>query len=315
MASTTDIEWADATWNVLTGCSLVDEGCRNCYAARMAATRLKNHPSRKGLARLNADGVAKFTGETRFNRDWLTDPIRWKQPRKIFAVAHGDLFHENVADETIDLILAVAAMTRRHTYQILTKRPERALGYLTTTGREGRILRACEEIARQEGYGEKAVPLALYWPLRNVWIGTSVSDQESADQRVPILSQIPAVIRFLSIEPLLGPVTIGRYMTRLDWVIVGGESGPNARPMNRNWVRALCDECADYGPRFFFKQWGAWFPYGETNAKGMRNLVSKGKRPGYWHEWGDGEVSVRLGKKAAGRFLDGGLFDQFPRGV
>lgn len=136
MADKTSIEWTrgpdgspGATWNPITGCTLVSEGCRHCYAAQLAATRLKNHWSRAGLARLNAAGEAKFTGEVRFNADWLDQPLRWRRPRRIFVCAHGDLFHEGVPDEWIDRVFAVMALAPQHTFQVLTKRPERARAY------------------------------------------------------------------------------------------------------------------------------------------------------------------------------------------
>lgn len=130
MADHTHIEWTDATWNPITGCTLVSEGCTHCYAARLAATRLKHHPSRKGLARLNAAGDAKFTGEVRFNRQWLDEPLRWKRPRMIFVCAHGDLFHPDVPDDWIDQVFAVMALAPQHTFQVLTKRPERMREYM-----------------------------------------------------------------------------------------------------------------------------------------------------------------------------------------
>ena len=117
MSDNTTIEWTDATWNPITGCTLVDDGCRHCDAARLAATRLKHHPSRQGLARLNAAGEAKFTGEVRFNPEWLDQPLRWKKPRRIFVCAHGDLFHENVPDDWIDQVFAIMALAPRNRHE------------------------------------------------------------------------------------------------------------------------------------------------------------------------------------------------------
>jgi protein gp37 len=129
MAAHSKIEWTDATWNPITGCTLVSKGCENCYAAELAASRLKNHPSRQGLARRNAVGIAKFTGTVRFNTEWLTQPLAWKTPRKVFVCAHGDLFHENVPDSWIDQVFAVMALCQQHIFQVLTKRPERMHAY------------------------------------------------------------------------------------------------------------------------------------------------------------------------------------------
>jgi len=292
MAETSSIEWTDATWNPVTGCSLVSEGCRNCYAAELAATRLKNHPSREGLARKNADGVAEFTGEIRVNRDWLYQPMGWRKPRRIFVCAHSDLFHEGVPDEVIDKVFAVMALTPHHTYQVLTKRPERMRDYLL------------------EGFGNSEEPSLIIKtrPLPNVWLGVSIEDQATADTRIPYLLKTPAAVRFLSAEPLLGKVDLHEYLlgfsvgypakcvcgyghgfTRclnyggvaktdkrngrvchqfqkarfadgLHWVIVGGESGRKARPMHPDWVRSIRGQCEAAGVAFFFKQWGVWSP-------------------------------------------------------
>lgn len=301
MADATRIEWTDATWNPITGCTLVSDGCRNCYAAELAATRLRNHPSRKGLARRNADGVAKFTGEVRFNEGWLDQPLSWRKPRRIFVCAHGDLFHEAVPDEWIDRVFAVMALCPQHVFQVLTKRPERARAYLRL-----RSFRRVEDIAIDRAVNEPigrvllapSVDPALAppgvrvelarWPLPNVWLGTSIEDQETADLRIPYLLTTPAAVRFVSAEPLLGPVNLAKVATyfvqaqmhatdallggiwfhpflgnptgpisnveHLDWVIVGGESGRNARPMDPDWARSLRDQCREAGVAFFMKQ-------------------------------------------------------------
>lgn len=185
MADNSRIEWTDATWNPITGCSLVSEGCRNCYAARLAATRLKDHPSRRGLARVNADGVAKFTGEVRFNEQWLDQPLRWRKPRKVFVCAHGDLFHESVPDEWIDQVFAVMALAPRHIFQVLTKRPERALDYMRRQdhNRHHPAMDYAAIMAATGRWSTPALDLVNDWPLPNVWLGTSVEDQAAADTR------------------------------------------------------------------------------------------------------------------------------------
>lgn len=277
MADRSTIPWTDATWNIITGCTLVDEGCRHCYAARMAATwpAVANHPSRKGLARLNAAGEAKFTGEVRFNSQWLDQPLRWRKPRKIFVCAHGDLFHEAVPDEWIDQVFAVMALCPQHTFQVLTKRPERAREYLTTPLRSHRVRNECLRLDSERWDRQRGL-----WPLPNVWLGTSASDQASADKRIPELLACPAAVRFLSAEPLLGPVNLTRMdpllfdatanaltgkwrwnggpvtqeTPRLDWIIVGGESGPGARPMDAAWAESIRDQCRAAGVAFFMKQ-------------------------------------------------------------
>ena len=282
MADTTKIEWTDATWNPITGCTLVSDGCRHCYAARLAATRLKHHPSREGLARLNAAGEAKFTGEVRFNEQWLDQPLRWRKPRMIFVCAHGDLFHEDVPDEWIDWVFAVMALCPQHTFQVLTKRPERGRVYLRLVIDAGRHL-DIQNAADKLKYRYRQ-PTDRGWPLPNVWIGTSVENQATANERIPHLLNTPAAVRFVSAEPLLGPVNFagmefggndiwgnrnaltGRETCleapgeewassgQLGWIIVGGETGPKARDMNPDWARSIQSQCADAGTAFFMKQ-------------------------------------------------------------
>jgi len=304
----TKIEWTDETWNPITGCTLVSEGCTNCYAARLAATRLKHHPSRKGLARLNAAGVAKFTGEVRLNEQWLPQPLRWKRPRMIFVCAHGDLFHEDVPDEWIDQVFAIMALCPQHTFQLLTKRPERMREYCSDFRSQQRIAKTLLDMVIAEklsvtcmyedhwpvkGVGNVDWPDYVKmknWPLPNLWLGTSIEDQETADARIPHLLKTPAAIRFVCAEPMLSPVDLyngdpdprlGGIRARaiylgdwwepgdnsdepphhgVDWVIVGGESGANVDPMHPDWARSLRDQCAAAQVPFFFKQWGNWKP-------------------------------------------------------
>jgi protein gp37 len=329
MAEHTTIEWTDATWNPVTGCTLVDEGCRHCYAATLAATRLKNHPSRAGLARINAGGEAKFTGEVRWNEQWLDQPLRWTRPRKIFVCAHADLFHPAVPDAWIDRVFAVMAMAPHHTFQVLTKRPERARAYLTDPFVLARVAGAASTIPWQ---GNRVLVFDGTTPLPNVWLGTSVSDQASADLRIPDLLATRAAVRFLSVEPMLGPVDLTRIRiapehhtiidglrgyalsaggrTRLNLVIVGGESGRGARPMHPDWARALRDQCQAAGVAFHFKQWGQWLHEDQQEADGFdwadaaeRNLI---------HAWPDQSDSIRLRKSAAGRLLDGREWNEVP---
>lgn len=341
MAEHSTIEWTDATWNPITGCTLVSEGCRHCYAAGLAATRLKHHPSRADLARINAAGEAKFTGEVRFNEQWIDQPLRWRRPRMIFVCAHGDLFHESVPDEWIDRVFAVMALAQHHTFQVLTKRPERARKYLTEMEahymgqRHGYMDRwADPAVAMTKSPCAASLVEDCGWPIPNVWLGTSIEDQATADARIPHLLAAPAAVRFLSAEPLLGPVDLahigprepGEWITdalhgtrwpdgdeggaitshtgRLDWVIVGGESGVNARPMHPDWARSLRDQCQAAGVAFFFKQWGAWGPPPEVFPSEQQE---SDEIEGKW----DG-VSYLWGKKRAGRVLDGRTWDEMP---
>jgi protein gp37 len=363
MAEHSSIEWTEATWNPITGCTLVSEGCRFCYAARLAATRLKHHPSRKGLARMNAAGEAKFTGEVRLNEDWLTLPLRWKRGRMIFPCAHGDLFHESVPDAWIDRVFAVMALTPHHTYQVLTKRSARMRAYFADPETVERI----GEIQRRE-HGDTCaytnVGIDAIWPLTNVWLGVSSERQQEADQRILDLLATPAAVRFLSAEPLLGPIDLGsgvhhhpdnvdspelQALTRaarahlaheagtavIDWVIVGGESGEGARPMHPSWARSLRDQCAAAGVPFFFKQWGTWLPVGQVLPGHGKVHGATAVRPGRMklHYGGsragppahayasrgvevtatdDGQLAFRIGKKKAGRRLDGLEYSAMP---
>lgn len=293
MADNTLIEWArhpvtgkGATWNIVTGCAIVSPGCTHCYAMKLAGTRLKHHESRKGLT-VDTKAGPVWTGEVRFNEQWLTQPLKWRTPRGIFVAAHGDLFADGVTDDQLDRIFAVMAMASQHVFFVLTKRPKRMREYLDIfSGAEpprDRIIRQMHALG--------ATFAAIRWPLPNVWLGVSVEDQTRADQRIPILLDTPAAIRFISAEPLLGPIDLtllddglkgGVRLTfdaltglahdghdtisgifdqpdpHLDWVISGGESGASARPMHPDWARALRHQCAEADVPFFFKQWGSW---------------------------------------------------------
>ena len=273
MAAKTSIEWCDATWNIITGCSRVSRGCGasdggGCYAERLAATRLRHHPSRVGLT--NAHGG--WTGEVRFNGQWLDQPLRWERARRIFVCAHSDLFHEAVPTEWLDRVFAVMALCPQHTYQVLTKRPARMKSYVCN-GRGSVLDVLC-------GLGFPFAHKRLSsgrWPPPNVWLGTSVEDLETANERIPVLLEAPAAVRWISAEPLLGPLTVfdldGPVDVRegmdpgLHWVVAGGESGPRARPMDPEWARSLRDQCQIAGVPFFFKQWG-----GATAKAGSREL-------------------------------------------
>jgi protein gp37 len=233
MAEKSSIEWTDATWNPVTGCSVVSPGCTNCYAMKLAGTRLKNHPSRKGLTTMGKAGPV-WNGRISINEQWLTQPLGWKTPRMVFVAAHGDLFHENVPDEVIDRIFAVMALCPQHTFQVLTKRPERMRDYVDSRSRllAGNIGGNAVDImlehesesagaikttypARAMDYREIAIE-AIYGGLSNVWLGVSAEDQTRADERIPLLLDTPAAIRFVSAEPLLGPIDLRRWLS-ISW--------------------------------------------------------------------------------------------------
>jgi protein gp37 len=221
----TSIEWTDATWNPVAGCTVISPGCTNCYAMRMAA-RLDAMGMEKyrGLTR-KSGRRAVWTGKVRLDRKALAIPAGWKKPRRIFVNSMSDLFHDNVPVEFVTEVWLSMQNTPQHTYQILTKRPDRMAAI--------------------------AVDLPL---LRNVWLGTSVESRDFLF-RIDHLRQVPAVIRFISFEPLLGSVS-ECDLTNIDWVIVGGESGPRSRPMQKEWVMEIEQACRGAHAAFFFKQWG-----------------------------------------------------------
>lgn len=359
MAENSKIEWTDATWNPITGCSIKSPGCRDCYAMQLAGTRLKNHPSRKGLTKDTKAGPV-WTGEVRFNEEWIEQPLHWRRPRMIFVCAHGDLFHEGVPDEWIDRVFAVMALAPQHTFQVLTKRSDRMRRYMTDGGAYARVLRAAEPLrARWPKLG--SIPISdvrhgAFWP--HVWLGVSAERQQEADERIPDLLATPAAVRFVSLEPLIGPIDLrnvrggtlnaldgidfeaigdirdGGNLSKtqrpagLDWIIVGGESGPTARPMHPQWARDIRDQCAAAGKldRLFFKQWGAWRPSGgyidgqlEHGTHGVSATTGKVAPAGdlmcgnvSGDEWSGYGIIRRVGKKSAGRLLDGELHNGMP---
>lgn len=329
MSATSTIEWTSATWNPVAGCSVVSPGCKHCYAMKMAArieamqAALGKPTHYAGLTQPGKAG-AVCTGRMAVAPDKvLTKPLRWKKPRRIFVNSMSDLFHEDVADETIDRVFAVMALCPQHTFQILTKRAKRMREYMLAwpfgAGRFHHVAHEAYKIDPTLPHGRDGWTWQLQarWPLPNVWLGVSTEDQERADERIPELLATPADRRFISAEPLLGPVDVLPYLfiythadnarladetddviarpldfndpattppedictPRLDWVIAGGESGPGARPMHPDWVRSLRDQCATAEVPFFFKQWGEWLA-GE-------NLSLKA---GSFARWQDGEV-------------------------
>jgi len=242
MTANSRIEWTEQTWNPVTGCTKISPGCKHCYAEIMA----------RRLQAMGTPGYADgFTLTLHPHR--LSEPLRRKAPTVYFVNSMSDLFHEGVPDSFIDQVMAVASQTPQHTYQILTKRAERLPGY----------------------FAERSCP-------DNVWMGVSVEDRAYGVPRIALLRQVPAIVRFLSVEPLLedlGDIDL----TGIHWVIVGGESGPNARPMQADWAERIRTQCARSNVALFFKQWGGWGPDGK-----------------------------RRDKKANGRQLDGRTWDEMP---
>lgn len=285
MSDRSAIEWCDATWGVVLGCDKVSEGCRNCYAIRSSyrAAHLPHTAALyQGLTEKRADGSLNWTGEVVLAYDRLTLPLSWKKPRRVFVNSQSDLFHERVPFGFVANVWQVMAETPQHTYQILTKRPERMRDF----------------VRRWVGGLDWSTPGVL----PNVWLGVSVEDQRAADERIPLLLDTPSALRWLSCEPLLGPIDLGRIpyrgdqpyeldvlgwryrpagsghhdtlmsfglasLGRVDWVVAGGESGPRYRPMDVAWARSLRDQCQAARVPYFFKQHG-----GRTPKAGGREL-------------------------------------------
>jgi len=255
--SDTKIEWAEKSWNPITGCSAISEGCTHCWARRMA----KRLAGRYGYPK---DDPFRVT-----MHDKLWEPKHWKKPRRVFVCSMGDLFHDDVSGYVIHCIFKIIKWNRDHTFIFLTKRPERM----------------------------RRIWMNIDGPSPdNAWLGVSVENQKRADERIPILLQIPAKVRFVSIEPMLGSVDLYQWIHDdvLQWVILGGETGPGARPMHPDWARSVRDQCQEAGVPFFFKTWGDLRFTKPTDISG----------------WVD--ASYDPYDKRGGRELDGRLWEEWP---
>ena len=298
------IEWTEETWNPLVGCTRVSEGCRNCYAERMsgrlAAMAAADEAAGRDPGRKAAYRRVVMSQPTSRGREYLPVwnksvvalpeafdiPLRWRKPRWVFVNSMSDLFHPLVPVEVIDRVFAVMVLCPQHTFQVLTKRPESMAEYTNhdwqtypdgiPPGDQPTVQMRIESAARRVGIdrptdhqgGITEGDQEIDWPLPNVWLGTSCEDQATADERIPYLLRTPAAVRFLSLEPLLGPMNITPHLERIDrstdteiwttklidWVIVGGESGPNARPADPDWFRMIRDQCRAAGVPLFVKQ-------------------------------------------------------------
>ena len=362
----TNIEWTDESLNPIradslkempngslkrvTGwhCTKPSEGCRNCYAEKMNGWRGTQLAYKPGLAVICPDGPPATEdmepGKTYVYLDekTLLKPLDWKKPKKIFVCDMNDLFLEGHPDIWIDRIFAVMALCPQHTFQVLTKRPKRMREYMNAiTSDPIRIADRAITIA-----GDDLIQELDAWPPKNIWLGVSVEDQKTANERIPDLLQTPAAIHFVSYEPALGQVDFtaiprksaegfmrpldGRFRT-LHWIICGGESGPDARPMHPDWARSARDQCKAAGVAFFFKQWGKWLPgenWGPEKAgdpwplakwqdgEGGQHSAARDNGGPEWMHFGTvgepGAFALGVGKKAAGRLLDGKIHDEFP---
>lgn len=338
MGANTNIQWTDATWNPVRGCSRVSEGCRNCYAEKVAARFSGPGLPYEGLARVGVGGGARWTGEVRMVPEHLADPLRWTRPRRVFVNSMSDLFHEKLTNEEIAAVFGVMAAAPRHTFQLLTKRAERMRewfawfrGELGDEARAENLLsegyadavfdgsngdhdaKTCEMLDRIRDAHDAHLD-EMPWPLPNVHLGVSVEDQETADERIPHLLATPAAVRFVSYEPALGPVdftsitlpdevaasarlSVARINAltdqddehyfndhaKLDWIIVGGESGPGARPFDISWARSTVEQCRAAGTAVFVKQLGKR-PRFPGEAAPWRPRDGKAGDPAEWPE-------------------------------
>lgn len=293
--TTTSIQWTDAIWNPVTGCSRVSEGCRHCYAATIAHRFWGERPFE----------------EVRCHPERLDVPLRWKKSRRVFVNSMSDLFHEDVPDEFIDRIFAVIAIAKNHTFQVLTKRPSRMRQYFAGLSERPsrRLYESIRGMFKFNGSTgqigpEDEIPTRLQLPFPNVWLGVSIEDQQTADERIPILLRTPGAVRWVSAEPLLGPVDLtdltvgheqwnaldrreahdaepGSPSTVLDWVVVGGESGPKARPCEVAWIRSIVRQCQAATRPIFVKQLGSR-PCSDLTDHVVYLTDAKGGEPSEW---------------------------------
>lgn len=324
------IEWTDRSdWNPIRGCTRVSDGCVNCYAEAIAGRFSDRGQAFHGFAKRTSGGP-RWTGKVELIEDRLTLPLRWRRPARIFVNSASDLFHESVPDEWIDRVFAVMALAPQHTFQVLTKRSARMRAWASDPATPRRVHETVCDIAVESvltnvvliapGLDETLAPPGTRvhlgrWPLPNVWLGVSAEDQRRADERVPDLLATPAAVRFVSAEPLLGPirfwgidedagayrgcgvnvsggVTVGTAdsppegyddsQPGLDLIIIGGESGPNARPMQVAWARSIVKQCQSTGVSVFVKQMGADPVWGDGAFLNLRDR--KGGDPQEWPE-------------------------------
>jgi protein gp37 len=377
MADHTAIEWTDATWNPLRGCSRVSVGCEHCYAECVAARFSGVGQPYAGLIHPSTKG---WNGKITLVPEALQIPWRWSRGRRIFVNSMSDLFHPEVPFEFIAAVFWVMAHTTRHTYQVLTKRPERALEFFRWAMDQYDIELGCEPGEAQmrfpEGHEQRGwaisdgIDYAAHkipaikalgwepwregkkhggydncgpgWPLQNVWLGVSVENQAAADERISQLLQCPAAVRWLSCEPLLGPINFrwapyahlakgqsyrqaleangsaNEYdaLRKIDWVVVGGESGAGARPMHPEWAESLRDQCAGASVPFFFKQWGEWAPiyYVDECGRPLIHFSSTKNETVMGDPMRPSSIvnMERCGKRKAGRLLDGVEHNSYP---
>jgi protein gp37 len=312
MSDHSQIQWTDATWNPTTGCTKVSPGCANCYIERTPAFRIAGRTFEKGHIPLQ------------LHENRLEQPLHWRKPRRVFVNSLSDLFHADVPDSFIDHVFAVMALCPQHTFQVLTKRVERMRDYMRDRARHHDVTMSMQDreygvAALLPANGRSYPRWPNEWPLLNVWLGVSVENQHFADERIPLLLQTPAAIRFISAEPLLGPVTLAQFYsgtvtrdwirgaTRLDWVIVGGESGPQSRPSDVAWIRSLRNQCRLAGVACFIKQLGQRPRCALTSAGQFGEGVTIGR-----HDAHSDEDVLCTGVEMRLRDRKGGAIEEWP---
>lgn len=313
------IEWTEKTWNPLAGCTRISAGCENCYAEVMAH-RLMHMGQEKyaDTVKKTAGGKIQWTGKINIDEAALSIPYKTKKPTMFFVNSMSDLFHNNVPFEFIEKVYMVMVENSQHIFQVLTKRPKRMVEFFEW------LATGVKKVGLDSVPTQSSNIMDYLSALPNVWWGVSVEHQEAANERIPYLLKIPAVVRFLSCEPLLGyvdltnafwsknQVPIGELrdllVNKIDWVIAGGESGHNARPMHPDWVIDLKNQCKEVNVPFFFKQWGEWAPVHDlrVNEKGIAGKT--------WYTF-DPDTSVcKVGKKLSGSKINGIEYKEFPKG-
>lgn len=317
----TDIEWTDYSWPIANGCRRVSPGCEGCYAERLTATRLRKTEKYRGLAVYGQHGP-RWTGLARLWTKDLASPLRLRKPSRIFVADMGDLFFEGNTNEEIAAVFGVMAASPRHTFQVLTKRARRMrewFGWLDDKSFQQHSHGNQDTVIQREAWrllGDrfplhevKGTLKAFPWPLPNVWLGVSAEDQQRADERIPELLRTPAAVRFVSYEPALGPIDLSQVrrfapdttgnplMDAIDWIIVGGESGPRARPFDIAWARSIVEQAKRFDTACFVKQLGsrphlkAVF-YSDGSYAGGVKLPLKDRKGGDMSEW-PADIRVR----------------------
>lgn len=316
MATNTSIEWtrnadgsAGKTWNPARGCSLVSAGCTNCYAMKMAHRFSAEGQPYEGLTEMSKRGP-RWNGKAVFVREMLDAPLRVKRPTTWFVNSMSDLFHPDITFEQVAAVFAVMAAAKQHTFQVLTKRPERAVEFFEWLRRDNGGSPLCgdewaglgqSELGDGSSEGEteafwrlrERFPTDLKggahkWPLPNVWLGVSTENQETADRRIPLLLKLPAAIRFISAEPLLGPIDLTNALLAddsLDWVICGGESGAGARACNTEWIRSIVEQCHRANVACFVKQLGKSVYEDNGGLLAHKLIQLRDKKGGDMNEW------------------------------